>query len=34
MKKRNNELQIQAMKEMDITNKNLEEAKNIATEAR
>ena len=28
--KRNNELQIQAMKEMDAANKNLEEAKNIA----
>ncbi|MBR9937612.1 response regulator [Oscillospiraceae bacterium Marseille-Q3528] len=31
--KRNNELQIQAMKEMEAANKNLEEAKNIATEA-
>ena len=31
--KRNNELQIQAMKELEASNQNLKEAKNIATEA-
>ena len=31
--KRNNELQIQAMKELETSNQNLKEAKNIATEA-
>ena len=33
MKKGNNELQIQAMKELEASNQNLKEAKNIATEA-
>ena len=33
MKKRNNELYLQTMKEMEVVNQKLKKAKNVATEA-